>query len=182
MKIDREWIEQRISDALSGVLPIPENLDRATQALFYEYRGSTRAEERSIVPVYNLTKRDHHDTLSMYQIYMQCASEYEAAMVLLGDYSHWERLCERPWFAKHRNEWERERSIRDYAHGMASLRKAASSGNAAAAEKLMKLSEPKKPVGRPSRAHREDEKKFQDDVDKYLEQQAQETRDRGTLQ
>lgn len=181
MKIDREWIQKRIDAVNDGILPIPDNLDKATQALFWEYRSQTRSEERGITPVYNLSKRDHDDTLSMYQIYMQCSSEYEAAIVLLGDYAHWEHLCTRPWFSQRRDAWERERSVRDYANGITGLRKAAEAGNASAAEKLMNLSKPKAPVGRPSPKRREEEGKFKDDVDRYLEQQAAEAAS-GTIQ
>lgn len=182
MKIDRDWIKARIDAAAEGILPIPDNLDKATQALFWEYRSQTRASERGISPIYNLSKRDHDDTLSMYQIYMQCSSEYEAAIVLLGDYAHWEYLCTRPWFSKRRDEWERERSVRDYANGVTGLRKAAEAGNASAAEKLMNLSKPKAPPGRPSPKRREQEAAFKDDVDRYLEKQALEAAQNGTIQ
>ena len=151
MRITQEWIEGRIENAKDGILPIPESLDRATQALFWEYRSQCRCAERGITPIYNLSKKDHDDTLSMYQIYMQCSNEYEAAIVLLGDYLHWENLCSLPWFSKKVAVWRRERDLRDYAYGKASLRAAALKGNAQAAEKLMKLSTPPEKVGRPKK-------------------------------
>ena len=151
MRITQEWIEERIENAKDGILPIPETLDRATQALFWEYRSQCRCAERGITPIYNLSKKDHDDTLSMYQIYMQCSNEYEAAIVLLGDYLHWENLCSLPWFKKKVDVWRRERDLRDYAYGKASLRAAALKGNAQAAEKLMKLSTPPEKVGRPKK-------------------------------
>ena len=182
MKITKDWIAARIELAQNGELPIPKNLDRATQALFVEYAQSCRAETRGITPPYNLTKRDTDESLSMYQIYMQCESEYEAAIVLLGDYRHWEKLCTRPWFKKKRDEWERERAIRDTAGAISGLRKAALNGNAAAAEKLMKLVEPKKPVGRPTRQQKQDEINFHDDVEDYLTKLVSGEQPNGTIQ
>ena len=168
MLITQEWIQERLDAAKNGILPIPEYLDRATQALFYEYRSPCRCAERGIKSIYNLSKRDHDDTLSMYQIYMQCSNEYEAALVLLGDYLHWERLCALPWFQKKVDVWRRERDLKDYAYGKAALRAAAFKGNAQAAEKLMKLSIPPERVGRPKKNKPSEEKKFVTESDKLL--------------
>lgn len=188
MKIDRAWIEARIEDVTNGILPIPSNLHRATQALFWEFRVPSRCDERGITSIYNLTKRDHDGTLSMYQIYMQCANEYEAAIVLLGDYQRWERLCELPWFKPRVEEWRREAAVRTYAYAKSALVAAAGKGNAQAAQKLMDMSIPKMPVGRPrkdGKSKSDVKEEFIKDADRLILEEALKVAkgaDNGTLQ
>ena len=61
-----------------------------TQGLFYEYRHHTKLP---YIP-YTLRERDYKGYLSMYRIYMECDTEYEAAQVLLNSWEHWCRLCD----------------------------------------------------------------------------------------
>lgn len=135
--------KEKLDRAFSGLRNVPDKLHRATQALFWENRHACRWKERDFYPPYNLGKRDHDDTLSMCQIYYQCSSEYEAAMVLLGDYDHWERLCNCNWFKKHIDKWREEKLRRDKALGRSMIVELAQSGNLAAAKYLDKLSSPK---------------------------------------
>lgn len=143
MLVTEEWKKARLERAYSGELNVPENMNRATQALFWEFRQAVRWEERGITPTYNLGRKDKEGTLSMYQIYMQCDSEYEAAMVLLGNYQHWEKLLKAPWFIKKVDQWRREKLVKDAAMGRGCLVNAAANGNVSAAKYLDQLVNPK---------------------------------------
>lgn len=137
MDISREFIEKRLRDARNGKLPVPENMDRATAALFWEKRHTSATEERGLTPIYNLSMRDHNGTLSMYQLYMQCSTEYEAALVLLGTLRHWSMLLECKWFLPHIEQWRKDMAARDEALGRGALIQAASGGNYAAGKALL---------------------------------------------
>ncbi len=137
MEYSRQTIEKIKSDATKGIFPIPDNMLRATAALFWEHRLSSRTSNRGAKPIYNLTERDHDGTLSMYQIYMQCATEYEAGLVLLGTTRHWRQLCGCKWFAPHVAAWRDEMALRDAALGREALIEAAAKGNYAAGKALI---------------------------------------------
>jgi hypothetical protein len=136
MLLTEQEKKARLQRAFSGLRNVPDKLHRATQALFWEHRHASRWKEKGIIPVYNLSKRDHDDTLSMQQIYFQCASEYEAAMVLLGDWEHWERLTSCKWFQPHLCKWRQEKARRDSHMGRSKIIELAEQGNLAAAKYL----------------------------------------------
>ena len=138
MEYSREHIEKVIANVRKGKLPIPENMDRATAALFWEKRHTSSVAERNLTSVYNLGTRDHDGTLSMYQIYMQCATEYEAAVVLLGSLTHWKLLLECKWFKPHIEQWRKDMALRDEAIGRQALLLAASKGVPAAGTALIR--------------------------------------------
>lgn len=117
-----------------------------TLGLFYEFR----MQSAGAIPVYNLKAYDWKGTKSMYQIYMNCDSEYEAAMTLLGDWSHWKRLCECGWFKQYIDSWREEVLIREAALGKAVIIQKASEGNLTAAKELVNQLN-KKTNGRPSK-------------------------------
>jgi len=104
-----------------------------TQSLFREYRFSTTSSD---APIYNLKERDEHNTISMKRIYVACASEYEAAMTLLGSWLHWKKLCKTAWFKSYRNAWEEERTLREQALAKRALITKAEEGNVNAAKLL----------------------------------------------
>lgn len=159
MEYTRAQIDAIVKKTTKGVLPIPENMTRATAALFWEHRLTSDVEARGLKSMYNLSTRDHGGTLSMYQIYMQCATEYEAALVLLGTLQHWRKLCECKWFVPHLNAWREDMAIRDQALGRAALLAGAAAGNCAAGKALLTHTKvpgkgkqpaaPAQPVGRP---------------------------------
>lgn len=138
MEYSREYINKVIKDVRKGIMPVPDRLDRATAALFWEKRHTSMSEERGITPIYNLGTRDHDGTLSMYQIYMQCATEYEAALVLLGSLTHWKLLLECKWFIPHIEQWRKDMALRDEAIGRQALIEAASKGQAPAGAALVR--------------------------------------------
>lgn len=154
MLVTDEWKKKRLARAYSGELNIPDSMNRATQAMFWEYRHNVRWKERGIVPVYNLGYKDHNGTLAMRQIYLQCTTEYEAAMVLLGRWDHWEKLCRTPWFPEHLAKWKAEKAARDGDLGRNTIVELATKGNLAAAKYLDQertgAASPKKPA--PSKA------------------------------
>ena len=147
--------EIKIVDKLSllprtGVdLPIDINLIGCTQALFFEYRFQTTSD--TVAP-YCLKMNDH--TLkgityrSMYLIFVSCDSEYEAAIKLLGNYSHWCKLKECSWFAPYLERWNHEIELREQALAKSKLVSLTERGNVTAARTLLGK-QAKAPVGKP---------------------------------
>lgn len=116
--------------------------------LFYEYRHQTTT---GTIPVYTLKDTDWKDCSSMYLIYMEEESEYEAAMKLLGSWAHWNKLCKCTWFKPYLEAWRDERDIKEAAIGKKTLIEAALDGNVTAAKELVnKVIKPKK-MGRPTK-------------------------------
>lgn len=136
MLLTEEIKKARLTRAYSGFRNVPEKLHRATQALFWEHRHACRWKQKDFHPPYNLGKKDHDDTLSMAQIYFQCSSEYQAALILLGDWEHWEKLTACNWFQPYITKWRNEKSRRDSAIGRGKVLELAEQGNLAAAKYL----------------------------------------------
>ena len=130
-----------------------------THGLFYEFRHHSKR-----TGPYCLKENDWKGHLSMYQIYMSCSSEYEAAQKLLGSWKHWEILCNSPFFKKEVAKWREEHAIREAALGKATLIQQAQEGNVSAAKELINQAN-KRGAGRPSKAEVEAEKKRQAVVD-----------------
>lgn len=105
-----------------------------TQTLFYEYRYTPRGLTET---PYNLREDDYKGTLSMYKIYMESESEYEAAQRLLGSWEHWQRLLKAPFFKKHIEKWREERAAREEAIARKTLVEEATNGNVTAAKALL---------------------------------------------
>ena len=140
MKIDKLYIDKTKEDILDGILPIPTGLTRATQGLFFEYRHSSKC-----TAMYNLGDVDKAGTVSMYQLYMQCPTEYDAALILLGSMKHWKRLCECTWFAPIVEQWRYDMAVRNSATGESAVFMAALGGNVVAGKALVSQNK----VGRP---------------------------------
>lgn len=130
-----------------------------TQGLFYEYR-----HQAAKLGPYCLKEYDWKGCKSMYQVYMSCASEYEAALKILGSWKHWQILCQAPFFAREVEKWREEVEIREAALGKATLIAQAKEGNVSAAKELVKSAE-KRSVGRPSKAEIDAERKKQAAID-----------------
>lgn len=141
-------------------LPIPAELSNKTQALFYEFRHQTKMPVEDIP--YNLKTKDWQGTKSMYLIYMQYETEYDAAIALLGSWPHWERLRKAPWFAKHLEEWNAERALRDEALARKTLLNQAREGNVTAAKAILAKDNKR---GRPSNKEKEVKDKDADAID-----------------
>lgn len=136
MLLTPELKKERWEAAYAGEIHVPKDMNRATAALFWEKRHESRTLERGKKPLFNMSMRDHDDTLSFPQLYFQCDSDYEAAMVILGSFEHWQRLCEAKWFAEKLVKWKEEKAQRDIAHGRAKIKELANSGNLAACKFL----------------------------------------------
>lgn len=118
-----------------------------TTSLFWE-RKSVNPDFST--PVYNLSKEDHNGTLSMYNIYMECDTEYEAALKLLGDWKHWEVLCGTSFFKKHIDSWREERAVKEAAIAHRVLLEAAQNGSVSAAKTILLDARKVEKAGRPS--------------------------------
>ena len=142
-----------------------------TQSLFYEFRFSTGSEYMPFC----LKERDYKGHISVYRVFMECDTEYEAAMILLNSWKHWQVLCNAPWFAKELKKWREEREIREAAIGKAVLIKEAEKGNITAAKSLIDLSGKRK-AGRPTKLEIQEEKakqsKINNKVSSILERMA----------
>lgn len=128
--------------------PLPERLRGLTQALFYEYRHISKCDHP---PVYTLKEYDWEGCKSMYQIYMSCDSEYDAALTLLGSWKHWCRLKSTSWFKEYYEAWEEERAIRDQASATTTLLKRAEEGDTSAAKAVLSHYKEAAKKGRPSK-------------------------------
>lgn len=124
--------------------PIHERLKGTTQALFWEYRFVTTT---NLPAPYNLKEYDWKGSKSMYQIYMACDTEYDAAITLLGSWPHWQKLCRCGWFQSYIEDWREERKLREQAIAKKALIKKAKEGDVSASRAL--LQDEKKPKGRP---------------------------------
>ena len=138
-------------------LPIPQELVGCTQALFFEYRHQTTS---GILAPYCLKSNDHEYKgriyRSMYLEYITCDSEYEAAIKLLGNYSHWLKLKATTWFAPHLEAWNEELTLREEALARSKLVSLTQEGNVTAARTL--LGNKKNSVGKPRKdAQRKDD-------------------------
>ena len=118
-----------------------------TQGLFTEYRHQTTGGDTAI---YTLKEQDHNDCISMYKVFIDSSSEYEAAQKLLGSWNHWKKLCKCSWFKPHLEDWKEEIKIREAAIGKATLIDAALDGNVTAAKELVNQLNKKSSPGRPS--------------------------------
>ena len=138
-----------------------------TTALFWERRSLNPV---FATPVYNLSKEDHNETLSMYNIYMSYETEYDAAMFILGDWKHWEVLCGCTFFKKHITCWREERAVKEAAIAHRVLLEAARSGNVAAARTILLDARKVEKAGRPSNRSVEKAANHAADLDAFLVQ------------
>jgi hypothetical protein len=135
-----------------------------TKSLFWEWKFINAA----ITPVYNLSRRDHDNTLSMYNIYMSFDTEYEAAIRILGNWDHWESLCGCAVFKPYLEKWRTERKIREEAMAHRILVEAAEGGNVTAAKTILIDSKKVANVGRPTNQQVEKAAKAQAELDAFL--------------
>ncbi len=120
-----------------------------TNSLFWEARFMKKPGS-TFIPVYNLSDKDHDNTLSMYNIFMSKDTEYEAGMYLLGSWEHWQTLCGSTFFEKHITKWREERITREEALAHGVLLVNAREGNITAARTLLLDSRKIQKAGRPT--------------------------------
>jgi hypothetical protein len=157
-----------------GSLPIDDKLYMATNGLFWERRHCNVAFYRGVPPPYTLKRQDHLidgvTYKSMYLIYMTCATEYEAAMKLVGTLPHWQKLCKSPWFYDELLKWREDMRLRDEAMAKQILLAAAKEGDLSAARSVIKLSQPKTRSTQPKKAQdRVQDSMSLDQVDELLD-------------
>ena len=171
---EEDEVKQSLKESLSPKsiydLPISKRFLKTTKGLFYEHRFHTTVKEKAPYTLGNLDfERDGHVYKSMYMIYMQCDSEYEAAIRLLGSYPHWVKLKRCSWFQDYVESWERERNIRDEAIARSTLIKLAECGNVSAARAIYSNAEKTKgKAGRPEKGGSRKDSTGVDELDEML--------------
>tara|TARA_R110000772_G_scaffold105055_3_gene206645 strand:+ start:197 stop:715 length:519 start_codon:yes stop_codon:yes gene_type:complete len=123
-----------------------------TEGLFWE-RAAGLAEKNPQrpppTPVYTLKDYDHNGYPSMYLLYMECATEYEAALRLLGSWRHWKKLSSSKFFLEFLTEWREERKLAEESMARTTILESIIDGNVSAAKTI--LDEGKRKIaGRPS--------------------------------
>lgn len=124
------------------------NGKRLTDSLFWENRFQN--PEATIDNPYNMGREDTENSRSMFLEYMQYDTEYEAAIGILGDWQHWNMLCEKPFFQPLITEWRAEREEREKAAAKRVLLELAAEGNVNAAKTVFTGEGTGKKRGRPS--------------------------------
>jgi len=172
---DEDDVKRSLKEELSPRsiydMPIPQRFLKTTKGLFYEHRHHTTVDEKAPYTLRNMDFMDNggHVYQSMYMIYMNCDSEYEAAIRLLGSYPHWVKLKRCSWFQDYVQTWERERNIRDEAIARSILVKLAECGNVTAARTLFANAEKtKKKIGRPEKGGKRQDSDGLDELDEML--------------
>ena len=141
-----------------------DNNQKLTQSLFYEYRHQTKSE---YMP-FTLREKDFDTYISVYRVYMEADSEYEAAMYLLNSWEHWQVLCSSPFFKRYLDSWRQEREVKECAVAVKTLMKEAQAGNVTAAKALLDKNLKTKGAGRPSKEQINKEVKRQAEVHKKV--------------
>ena len=143
--------KQSLRPKVGKDLPIDAGLVGCTKALFFENRFNTTV---TIKAPYCLKSNDHNSKgvvyRSMYLIYMSCDSEYEAAIKILGNYSHWQKLKRCTWFIPYLEEWNAELGLREAALAKSKLVSLTEQGNVTAARTLLN-GKAAAPVGKPAK-------------------------------
>lgn len=131
-----------------------------TESLFFETKRAEIAE--NYPPVYTLKPYPNNGLPSAYQIYMNAANEYDAAMQLVGDMRHWRRLCGLKWFMEGieeksfdgLNQWREDKRMKDEADAIKLLKEQAENGSVTAQKTLYDISAGKGTTGagRPKKA------------------------------
>ena len=142
-----------------------------TKGLFYEFRHQNTDSVNEVFTYGEQDiEKDGKTYLSMYKIYMEFESEYEAAQAILGSWTHWQKLCECAWFKPHLKKWREEREIRESAMGKAALIKEARKGSVAAAKALVDYAN-KRGAGRPSKQEKANQLKREVSEDKLIKEE-----------
>ncbi len=123
--------------------------------IFFEFNKT-----EGYVPLYTMREQEYKDLPSAYLIYMTSGSEYEAAMKLVGSWSHWQRLQKVKAFMHGVPEsmqwrgiesWREEKELKDRAEAYNQLKVAAGSGNVQAQKIVFEGIKSRRKAGRPSK-------------------------------
>lgn len=68
----------------------------------------------TVGPFYTLTDQDIDHCPSMKRLYLSCndPTEYEQAMLILGNWKHWQVLCGKKWFNAELQYWREELEVK----------------------------------------------------------------------
>jgi hypothetical protein len=152
---------------------LKDSMGRFRMNVFYEINKSRHEE---YPPLYTMAEESKMGLPSAYIIYMTSASEYEAAIKLLGSWTHWKRYLKNNEFMHGPRQpgpgweglasWRQEKEIRDAAKAYTQLKRSAEMGNLQAQKEIWAVNTKQK-RGRPSQA----------EVEKAAAEQAQHTRE-----
>lgn len=123
-----------------------------TASLFLEKKTAvgTRQGWHDYKPVYTLKDFPYKGYPSMYQVYMDSATEYEAAIRLLGSWKHWKKLSKVGWFKKgYLDDWQEERKLREEALAKTTILESTADGNVSAAKSILD-EQKRRGAGRPN--------------------------------
>lgn len=138
-----------------------------TASLFWENRFQSADKEFP----FTLTDFDRSETCkSMYQIFMQHETEYDAAMALLGSWRHWEALCKAKFFKPYIQSWRQEVILRE--ESMAKkvlLAEARDEANVTAAKAILAENKKTASRGRPSKQEKAQRLDADIEMDEFLE-------------
>jgi hypothetical protein len=114
-------------------------------------------------PIYTL-KQKHKPELgliSAYQLYMESADEYEAALKICPSLVEWERMAKAKWFLEGASPapggfeglkvWREHMRMRDASLAKKQLLEQTNEGNVTAAKALLAETKVRKPAGRPNK-------------------------------
>ena len=165
MPVDKQSLRHKVGKDL----PIDEGLVGCTKALLFENRFNTTV---TITAPYCLKSNDHVAKgvtyRSMYLIYMSCDSEYEAAIKIVGNYSHWQKLKRCTWFIPYLEEWNAELGLREAALAKSKLVSLTERGNVTAARTLLN-GKAAAPVGKPAKKGARKDDIIPGDLEEMLE-------------
>lgn len=148
MEIDyKNYVGYSDTNCDKSVLKDPRGVMR-TRSLFretFDYKTAKQVLE----PIYTLFDDTKNGLPSVWRIYMEAPTEYDAAMRIVGGMRHWEALCKTRWFTapllKDVNynhitglyKWREFKEQKDDAAVRAILLELAKSGNVSAAKALL---------------------------------------------
>ena len=118
-----------------------------TEGLFVETIQQSSSKKNK--PLYSLKEFENKGLPSAYQIYMNSASEDEAARKLVGCMSHWRKLMGLTWFMEGRDtvgydglyQWRADKAAKDRTEVKKVLIKKAKEGDVSAARALDKMAQ-----------------------------------------
>lgn len=111
-----------------------------TQALFVEFGN----EDAPYTLKLENQEKNNRTYVSLCKVFLESVDEYDAAMRLVGNWKHWQRLCENRWFSEGWEQFNFEglnslretMKARDRSSAKAQLLHAAQQGNVTAAKIL----------------------------------------------
>lgn len=129
-----------------------------TSSLFLE-TVKWESKKAGYEPVYTLRPYEYKGLPSAYQIYMNSANEYEAAVNLVGNTRHWNKLSALNWFLEGNEnggwdglrQWRLDKMAKDEAEALNLLRINAEKGNVSAQKALLDAAKKVGSVGRPKK-------------------------------